>query len=209
MKNSRYLQTCANWLFNLYFSDYFRIITSFPEWNLWFEYEELLVLFHIWLGLFAVIFPMYAWDHICTHRHRLKVWPRFHSQEKSTDGRDWFDPLRLIFTALQFRRPKTGFRQSWDFDLRFNSYPDFSLPKFKELVSVSTKLFMETEPRIILMDTTLRDGEQTQGISFTRQKRPMWPRLFWTNQVDRIEIASARVSEGNGWSDEDDLLGRR
>ena len=49
------------------------LLLSFPEWNLWFEHEELLVLFHIWLGLFfMVIFPMYAWDHIRTHRHRLK-----------------------------------------------------------------------------------------------------------------------------------------
>jgi len=49
------------------------LLLSFPEWNLLFEHEELLVLFHIWLGLFfMVIFPMYAWDHIMTHRHRLK-----------------------------------------------------------------------------------------------------------------------------------------
>ena len=49
------------------------LLLTFPEWNLWYEHEELLVLFHIWLGLFfMVIFPMYAWDHIRTHRQRLK-----------------------------------------------------------------------------------------------------------------------------------------
>ena len=57
---------------------------------------------------------------------------------------------------------------------------------------------METEPRIILMDTTLRDGEQTQGISFTpAEKTNVAKALFEQNLgVDRIEIASARVSEG-------------
>ena len=69
---------------------------------------------------------------------------------------------------------------------------------------------METEPRIILMDTTLRDGEQTQGISFTpAEKTNVAKALLNKLRVDRIEIASARVSGRNGWSDEDDLLGSR
>ena len=56
---------------------------------------------------------------------------------------------------------------------------------------------METEPRIILMDTTLRDGEQTQGISFTpAEKTNVAKALLNKLRVDRIEIASARVSEG-------------
>ena len=55
---------------------------------------------------------------------------------------------------------------------------------------------METEPRIILMDTTLRDGEQTQGISFTpAEKTNVAKALLNKLRVDRIEIASARVSE--------------
>ena len=56
---------------------------------------------------------------------------------------------------------------------------------------------METEPRIILMDTTLRDGEQTQGIAFTpAEKTNVAKALLNKLRVDRIEIASARVSEG-------------
>ncbi len=48
---------------------------------------------------------------------------------------------------------------------------------------------METEPRIILMDTTLRDGEQTQGISFTpAEKTNVAKALLNKLRVDRIEI---------------------
>ena len=47
------------------------------------------------------------------------------------------------------------------------------------------------------MDTTLRDGEQTQGISFTpAEKTNVAKALLNKLRVDRIEIASARVSEG-------------
>lgn len=50
---------------------------------------------------------------------------------------------------------------------------------------------------IEIMDTTLRDGEQTSGVSFTvREKLSIAKLLLDELHVDRIEIASARVSEG-------------
>lgn len=50
---------------------------------------------------------------------------------------------------------------------------------------------------IEIMDTTLRDGEQTSGVSFAAQEKLSVARLLLEElHVDRIEIASARVSEG-------------
>lgn len=52
-------------------------------------------------------------------------------------------------------------------------------------------------PRVEIMDTTLRDGEQTSGVSFAPQEKLSLARLLLTDiKVDRIEVASARVSEG-------------
>ena len=47
------------------------------------------------------------------------------------------------------------------------------------------------------MDTTLRDGEQTSGVSFTDEEKLSIAKLLLDDlRVDRLEIASARVSEG-------------
>lgn len=47
------------------------------------------------------------------------------------------------------------------------------------------------------MDSTLRDGEQTSGVSFLPHEKLMMARMLLGNvNVDRIEVASARVSEG-------------
>lgn len=51
--------------------------------------------------------------------------------------------------------------------------------------------------RLTIMDTTLRDGEQTTGVSFReREKLSVAKVLLEDVRVDRIEIASARVSDG-------------
>ncbi len=50
---------------------------------------------------------------------------------------------------------------------------------------------------IEVMDTTLRDGEQTTGVSFSEAEKLAIARLLLDElKVNRIEVASARVSEG-------------
>ncbi|MGF1558042.1 MAG: alpha-isopropylmalate synthase regulatory domain-containing protein [Flavobacteriaceae bacterium] len=51
--------------------------------------------------------------------------------------------------------------------------------------------------KLEIMDTTLRDGEQTSGVSFSASEKLTLAKLLLDElRVDRIEVASARVSEG-------------
>ncbi|WP_192348156.1 alpha-isopropylmalate synthase regulatory domain-containing protein [Algoriphagus sp. Y33] len=56
---------------------------------------------------------------------------------------------------------------------------------------------MTAGKRIEIMDTTLRDGEQTSSVSFLPSEKLQIAKLLLDElKVDRIEVASARVSEG-------------
>ncbi|MDD2644661.1 MAG: alpha-isopropylmalate synthase regulatory domain-containing protein [Bacteroides sp.] len=56
---------------------------------------------------------------------------------------------------------------------------------------------MGKEVRIEIMDTTLRDGEQTCGVSFVPHEKLMIARVLLEDlRVDRIEVGSAHVSGG-------------
>ncbi|MCR4995324.1 MAG: 2-isopropylmalate synthase [Bacteroidales bacterium] len=70
---------------------------------------------------------------------------------------------------------------------------------------------------IELLDTTLRDGEQTSGVSFMPHEKLMICRALLEDlRVDRVEVASARVSDGEldavqritRWAATKDLLDR-
>ncbi|MDP6670714.1 MAG: alpha-isopropylmalate synthase regulatory domain-containing protein [archaeon] len=76
---------------------------------------------------------------------------------------------------------------------------------------------MPKDKFVYIMDTTLRDGEQTQGVSFTaEEKLGIAKRLLEKVKVDRIEVGNARVSEGEldaikgitSWAKKEGLLGR-
>lgn len=59
------------------------------------------------------------------------------------------------------------------------------------------KLTTHIPEYVRIMDTTLRDGEQTSGVSFYPREKYHLARLLLSKlNVDRIEIASARVSAG-------------
>jgi len=50
---------------------------------------------------------------------------------------------------------------------------------------------------IKLLDTTLRDGEQTSGVSYPEEEKLSMAKILLTElKVDRLEVASAKVSEG-------------
>lgn len=71
--------------------------------------------------------------------------------------------------------------------------------------------------RIEITDTTLRDGEQTQGVSYSPlEKLHIATLLLKDVNVDHLEVASARVSPGEfeaigritDWARQNDLLGK-
>ncbi len=56
---------------------------------------------------------------------------------------------------------------------------------------------MNRTQRVKILDTTLRDGEQTQRVAFSpKEKLNIAQALLEWVRVDRLEIASARVSQG-------------
>ncbi|HBL72988.1 MAG: 2-isopropylmalate synthase [Bacteroidales bacterium] len=74
---------------------------------------------------------------------------------------------------------------------------------------------MEKRVCVEILDTTLRDGEQTSGVSFASQEKLSVVRLLLEElHVDRVEVASARVSSGEfeavkriaAWANSHDLL---
>ncbi len=74
-----------------------------------------------------------------------------------------------------------------------------------------------TNPAVKIVDVTLRDGEQTQGVSFSRSEKESIARsLLDSVKVDRIEVASAGISEGereavrniNKWANGKGYLGQ-
>ncbi len=80
---------------------------------------------------------------------------------------------------------------------------------------------MTTKPvkdqQLTIMDTTLRDGEQTSGVSFAETEKLSVAKVLLEDvRVDRIEVASARVSNGEFnaarrimiWAAEKGYLGR-
>lgn len=66
-----------------------------------------------------------------------------------------------------------------------------------EETAATVKSVRKGKRYIEIMDTTLRDGEQTSGVAFSASEKLTIAQLLLTElKVDRIEIASARVSEG-------------
>ena len=56
---------------------------------------------------------------------------------------------------------------------------------------------MDRSSHVRLLDTTLRDGEQTRHVSFsTSEKVGIAEALLGLLKVDRLEVASAGVSAG-------------
>ncbi|MDO8647953.1 MAG: alpha-isopropylmalate synthase regulatory domain-containing protein [Candidatus Diapherotrites archaeon] len=76
---------------------------------------------------------------------------------------------------------------------------------------------MSDQVLVGILDTTLRDGEQTKGVSFSLSEKLSIAKLLLKEaKVDRLEVASARVSEGElknvqaicEWAESEGLLGK-
>ena len=78
-----------------------------------------------------------------------------------------------------------------------------------------SKIEDSTMNTIEIMDTTLRDGEQMQNVSYTPEEKLTLSKILLSEvKVDRLEVTSARVSEGEKkavlkmieWAKEADLV---
>ena len=85
------------------------------------------------------------------------------------------------------------------------------------MFNFASKLNEYMDKFIEIMDTTLRDGEQTNSVSFVPHEKLLIARMLLTElNVDRIEVASARVSDGEKeavksicrWARQGDMLDR-
>lgn len=60
---------------------------------------------------------------------------------------------------------------------------------------------MNNKKYVEILDTTLRDGEQTPGVAFAPAEKLAIAQMLYSNlKVDRLEIGSARVSDGEAVS---------
>ncbi len=98
-------------------------------------------------------------------------------------------------------------------DFKYNSAPRHRNSQYPDHVD---KVQL-ADRHVRILDTTLRDGEQTQGVSFTdAEKISLAKALLGKLRVDRLEVASAGVSKGekravssiNEWAEEQGLLER-
>lgn len=67
----------------------------------------------------------------------------------------------------------------------------------KNHIDPKSQIAKKPTAKLEIMDTTLRDGEQTSGVSFSSSEKLTIAQLLLDElRVDRLEIASARVSDG-------------
>ena len=94
----------------------------------------------------------------------------------------------------QLRESNPGVRPA-HFAVRVVRSPLPDLPREQPETPMARK---RSDPnRIAVMDTTLRDGEQTPNVAYTAAEKLQLARMLLEEVgVDRIEIASTRVSEG-------------